>query len=708
VTAPSATSTSAKPYKGPESYQTEDAHLFYGRDDDAEELVCTILSNRLTLLHAQSGSGKTSLLNARVIPRLEARNWIAVRATPLNDPVEAVKQAALQYLLPPPLAESEAIRQACSALLGRTERASLQDLLRAFGALPKRDPLRRTLIARIRVPEPDGQTTQAVTGDVTPFFTRLLRGTISAERFMDHVAALLMLDGNEGPVPPRRRPSLLVEELLTLLESDAVRSAYHDVVWQIRTYPIFGLRPFFENLMEVWGRRHPRFAIVLILDQFEELFTRYVDTGATTSAEDSDRLDWRLRVEFFNELGRLYGTDGPHSGEALDEQTSELVTLPIRYVISIRNEYVGLLDDVRRMVTTLEDASYHLTLLQRAQAEEAIRRPAVEYGYDYEPGCFKELVDRLTKEDRFVEPGQLQIVCEKLWQANGQQLIKDGSPKVSDSGLPLIDQDALTKLGGIEGIVEAFVQDFLGRLSEAERFEVLDMLEPLITNSGTRNLAEWNQLARAPFRDPSRREKLLRLMIDNTIIRVERRPTGRLVEITHEFLIPPIRKALATLVGNARLREALRSLVSFRDRDFRADSHRGLSLAEVENLDSCRDQITWPRWATELMLRSAVAGGAEAAVIRVWSERFDQQTAATPTDAQITRLLRPTTKSRTHSLAELRLLNEHRDSLTDVDPNQARVILRSELLRANDAEAGDIVYWTRRSEADVDKHPVSH
>jgi hypothetical protein len=37
------------------------------------------------------------------------------------------------------------------------------------------------------------------------------------------------------------------------------------------------LLAFFRQLFEVYGRRRTRFALVIVLDQFEELFTRFVD-----------------------------------------------------------------------------------------------------------------------------------------------------------------------------------------------------------------------------------------------------------------------------------------------------------------------------------------------------------------------------------------------------------------------------------------------
>src|SRR5579859_4579064 len=85
----------SKPYKGPESYQTEDAQLFFGRDAEAEQLITKIAGLRCTLLHAPSGAGKTSLLNARIIPGLEARGWNALRILPEKNPIASVRATTL-------------------------------------------------------------------------------------------------------------------------------------------------------------------------------------------------------------------------------------------------------------------------------------------------------------------------------------------------------------------------------------------------------------------------------------------------------------------------------------------------------------------------------------------------------------------------------------------------------------------------------------
>ena len=63
------------PYVGPRPYERRDRHNFYGREREARELRSLILSEREVLFYAQSGAGKTSLLNATVIPMLKEEDF---------------------------------------------------------------------------------------------------------------------------------------------------------------------------------------------------------------------------------------------------------------------------------------------------------------------------------------------------------------------------------------------------------------------------------------------------------------------------------------------------------------------------------------------------------------------------------------------------------------------------------------------------------
>jgi hypothetical protein len=60
----------SSPYKGLDSYGENDRSLFFGRDQEIERLAALIHAHRLVLFYGASGTGKTSLLQAGVIPRL--------------------------------------------------------------------------------------------------------------------------------------------------------------------------------------------------------------------------------------------------------------------------------------------------------------------------------------------------------------------------------------------------------------------------------------------------------------------------------------------------------------------------------------------------------------------------------------------------------------------------------------------------------------
>jgi hypothetical protein len=59
------------PYVGPRPFEKHEQRLFFGRDWEAEELVALIIAHPAVLLYAESGAGKSSLLNARILPKLQ-------------------------------------------------------------------------------------------------------------------------------------------------------------------------------------------------------------------------------------------------------------------------------------------------------------------------------------------------------------------------------------------------------------------------------------------------------------------------------------------------------------------------------------------------------------------------------------------------------------------------------------------------------------
>ncbi len=89
----------ARPYKFLYAFELADAHSFWGRDAATDALYERVCQQRLTVLHAHSGAGKTSLLNAGLAPRLIEDNRLPVLVRTSSDPVLAIKRV----LAPPSL-----------------------------------------------------------------------------------------------------------------------------------------------------------------------------------------------------------------------------------------------------------------------------------------------------------------------------------------------------------------------------------------------------------------------------------------------------------------------------------------------------------------------------------------------------------------------------------------------------------------------------
>ena len=99
------------PYKGLEAYTLSDAEAFFGRDQAIRELREALKRSPLTILQAESGAGKTSLLQAGLIPRLMAEEHLVVwLRSQFDNPSVTIKQKFIGNLeLTPKLANSSLV-----------------------------------------------------------------------------------------------------------------------------------------------------------------------------------------------------------------------------------------------------------------------------------------------------------------------------------------------------------------------------------------------------------------------------------------------------------------------------------------------------------------------------------------------------------------------------------------------------------------------
>ncbi len=102
------------PYVGPRPIHRGEA--FYGRDPELRRLTNLLAAERIVLLHAPSGAGKSSLLNAGLLPKLEQEKKLqllpVVRVNRLPEDASALPEGANRYLLSVLLSMEEAFGEA--------------------------------------------------------------------------------------------------------------------------------------------------------------------------------------------------------------------------------------------------------------------------------------------------------------------------------------------------------------------------------------------------------------------------------------------------------------------------------------------------------------------------------------------------------------------------------------------------------------------
>jgi len=112
-------------YKFLASYEIADRDIFYGRDAIIEELVAQVGRHKVLLINGASGAGKSSLVNAGLIPRFADNGYTFAALREYSDPLA---QLAGYF-------ETARSLPASPANAAQNE-ASLLQLIRGFGAFP--------------------------------------------------------------------------------------------------------------------------------------------------------------------------------------------------------------------------------------------------------------------------------------------------------------------------------------------------------------------------------------------------------------------------------------------------------------------------------------------------------------------------------------------------------------------------------------------
>ncbi|MCC6411046.1 MAG: hypothetical protein IT270_05280 [Saprospiraceae bacterium] len=348
---------------------------------------------------------------------------------------------------------------------------------------------------------------------------------------------------------------------------------------------------------------------VLLLDQFEEVFT-LAHSDSSRKQFLADLAD--LANEAMPEAVRYDLLQRFQSGEA--GLTSELMQWwekqpELRVVISIRSDFLHLLDDISPLIPNILRNRYQLQPLNRRQAQAAIEAPAAAAGawasptFGYHPESMAEILDFLAgRSDRDVQTAgealptlrqrdeieafNLQILCQHI----EEKIIAENQPAGFLVGSTYYDGHA-----GLDREIRDFYQKQLQNLPET-----------YARRTGRR------------IDDPAMFIRTARCLIEESLVT----PVGRRCSMVDDFLTNTWsvnHDFLDTLVETRLLRKELRL-----DDYYYEISHDTLLPAIITSRDTRRNMEQADREKAELeqrLLEEAKRREATEAQIRDLSER---------------------------------------------------------------------------------------
>ncbi len=344
---------------------------------------------------------------------------------------------------------------------------------------------------------------------------------------------------------------------------------------------------------------------LLILDQFEELFTLNFDFAA--------------RLEFFNALSYLVSGDMPDevfehlakSGKLSDKEIRDFEKPPLlKIVIALRSDMLHYLDEISMPIPSILRNRYQLLPLKDNAAREAIEKPAAAEGenfkiterFGFTPNAMQDMMQVLSKDNE-VESFQLQLVCRGI----EEKILKGKRSKYDAFHLAAMDKNGLKQLnadffGGKEGIqffIENFYREVLQKLeqvlpSEGFREDNSDLGQQIIENQLLTDSGRRRSVDKETLLENGATEQILAHFEQERLLRKEPRMNTFYYELSHDTLVEPILK-----VKKERLE---------REEKIRLEQERIAAEAKAKEEEVKRKAAERQRRNARLLAMSAVIG----------------------------------------------------------------------------------------------------
>jgi tetratricopeptide (TPR) repeat protein len=506
-----------EPFVGPRPFEAsdDDAVRFFGRQAEAHDLKSLIIANSELLVYAPSGAGKTSLLNARVIPELMKQDVEVLPPVRVGAPRQPSAEAASNiyvYNMMMWWAEED---RSHPVVEGDPSSLTIAEALAAWRARSSWVQRERPLRARV-----------VVFDQFEELFVRYPERWRDRRGFFEQVRDALV-----GTL--LFRPGDLDDSMAARL-LERLRNGDDPVSGRLRTLP--GARSLLEEDPEDGAAETLR-PILNRLVQGSSVYDEGAFSGVTLSDDVRDMVKQNPVSRNVMRLNRLlleaaFPQEVPRSveGDPL-----------LRVVFSMRQDYIAELDPYVAILPDRLRTRFHLDRLREGAALQAVVGPVSRTRRRFADGVAEALVkdllertyknssgDVLTAPGEFVEPVQLQVVCQRLWsRLNRDEMVitaerLKSSPNVDESLREFYEECVAKAVAGTE-VSERALRRWFG--------------EELITPAGTRGTLFWNEQAKTCGSMPTNVvEEIQKLYL----VRDERRSNGRWFELAHDRFVRPI------------------------------------------------------------------------------------------------------------------------------------------------------------------------
>lgn len=446
------------PFPGLRAFEYEEYELFFGRDEQYEQMIEKLSETRFLAVVGTSGSGKSSLVKAGLYPALygglmmsAGPNWRIAEFRPKDDPIrelafalnhkrvfgdKAKENGSSRFKI----SESTNWASLCSKISKEAKEAGQNPSGRIFEVLPqdKRDVL--------------GTVGEA--GDVKEI-VKVFNGILETRDFYKPTDFQGVPLSNEIQDLLRRDQTSLSKGELEKLNRLILEASYpEEIAKKIESQAQITevtLRRGDLGLIDVV--REAKMAddesLLVVVDQFEELF-RY--------ARISEH--------------------GPHGNQAaafvkLLLQASEQSELPIYVVLTMRSDYLGDCSKFWGLPEAINKGQYLIPRLTRDQRREAIVGPTGLRGVK----ITAQLVNQLLN-DMGDDPDQLPILQHALMRTWDRWEV-DNNPDAP------IDVQHYTAIGRMAEALSIHADEAYGELPDERRCKIAERMFRSLTERGT-------------------------------------------------------------------------------------------------------------------------------------------------------------------------------------------------------------------------------